>query len=255
MEKAVKELVNRSSGHVSVAITSNYNKVVINEEASMPAASLIKLVILFEACRQIADGQLSGEQQVELDKRQTGGAGVLDQLASIEKLSVWDLLTLMIIVSDNAASNALMKLIGKESLNQACHDMGLRSTVIARDFMDFEAAQRGFDNVTSARDMMRLLEMFFTNGQLAERERLRALKILSKQQSRKLTAALEEEDAVFYGKSGELSGLQADAGVFRVNEELAFAVVFVSGAETPLDAQLLIAKIGRLIHADMKQHV
>ncbi|MBU9673640.1 class A beta-lactamase-related serine hydrolase [Planococcus sp. CP5-4] len=83
----------------------------------------------------------------------TGGAGVLNHLESLKELALWDALSLMIIISDNAASNAMLDLLGKENINKAISDLGLKNTTIERRFMDFEAAEKGLDNRISAGDM------------------------------------------------------------------------------------------------------
>ncbi|MGM0897842.1 MAG: serine hydrolase [Bacillota bacterium] len=253
MEKAVKELIDQSTGQVSVVIKSGSGKVYINSDAPMRAASTIKLALLFEACRQIASGKLSGEQKIKLvGKEPTAGAGVLDHLHSLEELILWDILSLMIIVSDNAASNAVLDLLGKENINKACDDLGLINTKIERKFMDFSAAERGLDNQTSAGDMVRLLEAFLAPGVLPEQERKCAIQLLGNHQSRKLTAAIEEDEVQFFGKSGELKGLQADVGIFGQGENSTVAAVFIEGADNPLCACQLIAKIGLIIHQKMK---
>lgn len=252
VENAIKELIGKSSGRVSVAIKFRSSRVYINSEAPMRAASTIKLALLFEACRQIANGTLSGGQKIAFADKPAGGAGVLDHLPSLKELALWDVLTLMIIVSDNAASNAVLELLGKETVNKACSDLGLNNTKIERRFMDFKAAEKGFDNRTSASDMVRLMEAFTVPGIMAERERRRAMDILGNQQSRKLTAAIEEEDVQFFGKTGELADLQADIGIFVEGENVAIAAVFVEGARNPLEAHHLIANIGLLIHQQMK---
>ncbi len=217
----------------------------------MQAASTIKLALLFEACRQIGNGTLSGSQRIAFESTATGGAGIMDHLESLNELNLWDVLTLMIIVSDNAASNVVLDLLGKENINKACCDLGMKRTAVERHFMDFNAAEKGFDNRTSASDMVRLMEAFAVPGVLPERERRRALDILGKQQSRKLTAAIEEEEVQFYGKAGELAGLQADVGMFKQGENFTIAAVFVEGADHPLAAHQMIAKVGLLIHQHM----
>lgn len=252
MEKEIKQLIGECSGQVSVAVTSSSGQIHINSESPIRAASTIKLALLFEACRQIGTGTLSGDRKIAFRGDTTGGAGVLDHLESLEELSLWDVLALMIIVSDNAASNAVLDMLGEETVNRSCSGLGLKHTQLERRFMDFEAAERGFDNRTSAGDMARLMAAFAMPGILPEPERKRALQLLNNQQSRKLTAAIEEDEVDFYGKAGELAGLQAEVGMFRKGENSIIAAVFVDGADDPLDAVQLIAKIGLLVHQKME---
>ncbi|WP_255222755.1 serine hydrolase, partial [Shouchella clausii] len=63
-------------------------------------------------------------------------------------------MTLMIIVSDNTATNLIIELLGIEKINQLFKDLGFNNTSLNRKMMDFEALKNGIDNTTTARDMV-----------------------------------------------------------------------------------------------------
>ena len=63
----------------------------------------------------------------------------------------------MLAVSDNAATNALIEIVGMTRVNDLAARLGLTHTVLRRTMMDVEAAERGDDNTTSAGDMAALM--------------------------------------------------------------------------------------------------
>ena len=96
---------------------------------TMRSASLIKLPILSYALTQVAKGQLDLSQRITLKQTmQVAGAGILHALQEGVTLSLQDLLTLMIIVSDNSATNILIELLGQANINQFIQDLGLQQT-------------------------------------------------------------------------------------------------------------------------------
>lgn len=73
------------------------------------------------------------------------------------QLGVRDLDLLMLSVSDNAATNAVIDLVGMDAVNAAGARLGLTQTVLQRHMLDVEAAQSGRDNLTSAGDIAALM--------------------------------------------------------------------------------------------------
>jgi beta-lactamase class A len=63
----------------------------------------------------------------------------------------------MLAVSDNAATNALMGVVGLDQVNALAARLGLTGTAVRRPMMDVEAAERGDDNTTCAGDMAALM--------------------------------------------------------------------------------------------------
>src|SRR5688572_16723926 len=83
--------------------------ITFNEAEPFPAASIIKLSILWAFFEQVEAGRLSATERVSLTTdAQVGGSGVLYTLAAGLNLTLQDLATLMITVSDNTATNILI---------------------------------------------------------------------------------------------------------------------------------------------------
>ena len=72
-------------------------------------------------------------------------------------VSLGEVAHLMIIASDNVATNILINLLGFESINQTIQILGLSSTQLRRKMQDFDAASRGFENTTCVADISKLL--------------------------------------------------------------------------------------------------
>lgn len=102
--------------------------IAIQEELPMMAASVIKLPILVEAYRQMEAGRIRCDQLYVLqdaDKRPSCGA--LNRLHQGLALTVEDLCNLMIILSDNSATNILIGLLGQEQINASMRERAIRA--------------------------------------------------------------------------------------------------------------------------------
>lgn len=120
-------------------------------EEDFPAASVIKVAIMSAILRENQLGQLSLDQQRAVEMKDHVGVGVLFELHDGVEVTVSDLYRLMIVVSDNVASNLLLDLLPEGALTRLFQDLSMTGTVMGRRFM--EAARPGHDNRTTALDM------------------------------------------------------------------------------------------------------
>lgn len=109
----------------------------------VPSASTIKLVILAEAMRRVREGELSLEQTITVtEEMRTGGDGILKELLPGHTFTLREILTLMIIVSDNEATNILIRMLGMDSVNRMASELGLKEACLGRLMMDSEAKKQ-----------------------------------------------------------------------------------------------------------------
>src|SRR5438552_89725 len=85
------------------------------------------------------------------------GSGVLRHMRDVDRLSLRDLATLAVIVSDNTATNRLIERIGVDRVGERLREWGCPKTRLSRKMYDFEAAKRGHENVMTARETVSLL--------------------------------------------------------------------------------------------------
>ncbi|MFG3604320.1 serine hydrolase [Micromonospora chersina] len=97
----------------------------------LPLASVGKVLLLGEVARRLAEGTLAAGQQVELldADREVGGTGLLGRL-SPRWWTVTDLATAVATVSDNAATNALLRLVTLDAVQDLARAAGLRDTTV-----------------------------------------------------------------------------------------------------------------------------
>ncbi|WP_186725532.1 serine hydrolase [Planomicrobium sp. CPCC 101110] len=251
LKQKIEERLLKIDGIGSLFIETEGQSITINPDRKMKAASVIKLPILLEGYRQIDSGIISGTDRISLSKKElVGGSGILAHLESVRELSVHDILMLMTIVSDNTASNLAIKHLGMENINGLTAMLGCTNTVLGRQFMDLEAAEKGLDNFTSARDMVLCLKEADTGKTLAKKSRQQVIHTLKQQQ---LTANLhgridEDSEVSIASKSGSLSGVVNDVGMIELSGQKVYVAVLLGDLPDNHTGQEIIADIGWYIH-------
>lgn len=121
-----------------------------NEKEPMLAASLIKLTVLGEVFREIENGEIS-EQEVftTRDEEKVPSCGALNYMDEGLNVTLKDLYTLMIILSDNYATNILIDRCKIENINDFIKENGLKNTLLKRKMFDSVGASKGLENYTS----------------------------------------------------------------------------------------------------------
>lgn len=111
------------------------HEVGIDADESVVAASVFKIPVLVELCRQYAEGLRSPTERVRVgadDWRVGGGTGIAAMLDDVE-LSLRDLAFLMMSVSDNRATDVIASLVGLDEVNATMRRFGLERTVVELD--------------------------------------------------------------------------------------------------------------------------
>lgn len=216
IKSKIASIINESQGNVAVAVKnlSTDLEISFNEELIFPSASTIKLVILSELLRQCKLGKFNIEDKIKItEELLTGGDGILKELEIGHTFSLKELATLMIIVSDNMATNILIDLLGMDNINDTAIQLGLKQTVLQRKMMDFATKALGKDNFTCAKDMSHILELIY-NGKAIDNESSKVMldMILRQQVNGRLDLYIPEEIKIAH-KTGNLDNLEHDVGI------------------------------------------
>lgn len=103
----------------------------VDADKIFPLGSVFKVPLMVEVFRQADAGLISMDEKIKLEPRNMCiGSGILQYLTPGLELTVRDLVTLMIIATDNTASEMLWKRIGIQSVNMLIRDLGLAKTSI-----------------------------------------------------------------------------------------------------------------------------
>lgn len=178
------------------------------------AASMIKLFILAEAFRQDKLGMIRLDEKMPIagtDK--VGGSGILQNVPDGTRKTLRELAELMIVESDNTATNILIDVLTMEKINNFIDSMGLKNTSLQRKMMDFKSAGQGRENYTSAADCGRFLEKLYLGSCIGREQDVAMIKILLRQTDNdKIPAGLPAGTAVAH-KTGELPDVVHDGGI------------------------------------------
>lgn len=129
----------------------------------MPTASVIKVAIMAELYRQAGEGLVDLEERVTIEADDwTGGTGVLKTFVPGLRPTISDLCRLMIIVSDNVATACLVRILGKDRVNDSLKHWGLPKTEL-RYTMQLGGDIRQYA-VSTPRELGRLYELIATDA-------------------------------------------------------------------------------------------
>ncbi|MFE7357497.1 serine hydrolase [Streptomyces sp. NPDC057543] len=233
----------------------------------LPVASASKLLLLAEVSRRLDTRELLPDHPVELlDDDMTDGTGLLRRM-SRRGWTVEDLAWLTASVSDNTATNALLRLVGRESTARLAQELGLDHLTLHDKVRD----TRGPDvppvfATGTARDLARLVTHAVRGTMSSPAASARLLEWMRANTDHGLVPALVDHDPYAPGfpnpspdgllvanKTGTDTGVRADAGVIVGARRLAYAVVAhwdpALGPSTERAAVHAIRDVGRTLAA------
>lgn len=207
-------------------------------------ASCIKLFILAEMARRVDAGTLDMASRCRMRREdQVGGSGVLKHLSAPLDFTVHDIAMLMMIQSDNTATNMALDLVGRDNVNRLASDLGCTDTEI-RNRIDFTAIGSDIRNlaVSSARDFCRLLTAIVQCDGFSADMSDAMLNILARQNYLDLLPRaldfnpyaqdLGSEQALWIGhKTGFFPGFRGDAGIWKRKGQTVVVTAFLEGIE------------------------
>lgn len=215
----------------------------LNPERPLPAASSIKTPILLAGLEELDAGRLKWNEPLTLTKEvMGGGAGWMASRPLGTRFPFWEAATEMIRVSDNSATNLLIKRLGgKASLNARFQAMGLSGTVINNWLPDLDGT-----NTTSAHDLARAIALVDTGDKLSPRARDLFREVMGTSRTNTLLplgllmglggdSADPDSDLLGYGvtvlnKTGDIGIAYADGGLIELpNGQRAVAAFMVKG--------------------------
>jgi len=222
----------------------------IHPDEVMPQASSIKIAVLADLYLQAQQGRLklSDEYVVRKEDLVPGSDIMLGLTPGATRLTLRDLATMMIAVSDNSAANVLIDRLGMDNVNAMLASLGLRSTQLRRKMMDLKAAGEGRENVSTPREMMFLLETIYSGKLLNKPMTEDFLKMLSTHKESSLLQGLPD-DAVAAGKPGELEAVRNDSGIVLLKNRPYILCVMTTYLRDEREGSVAIRKISTLTYS------
>lgn len=183
-----------------------------NAEQPLIAASVIKLFIMAEAFAQFESGSLRRDEEFAVEPAaKMPSCGALTYLHDGIRVTALDLVTLMIILSDNTATNLLIDRLGIDAINRRIKQIGAEGCRLNRKLFDAEASSRGIENYITASGVAKLLRMIWKEELVSPSASREMLAILKNQRlNGKIPFFL---DCPIAHKTGEDSGITHDAAI------------------------------------------
>jgi beta-lactamase class A len=202
----------------------------LGADTRVRTASTIKLPVLCALEALVAAGRARWDERIALKPAdKVTGSGVLGSLEDGTDLTLRNLAILMIIVSDNTATNLIADRITADAVNDYLDSIGLTSTRLNRKIRGdgstlaepsgwsraglLEENRKYGLGVSTPREMVRLLEMLEAGRIVSAAVSKDILDILGRQQVRDGIARHAPEDLRIVSKSGALDALRSDVGI------------------------------------------
>ena len=225
LDEQVKDAIAGFAGRVSIYARNldtgkDYG---LHADELTRTASTIKLAIMAEAFRQVGAGKLNWKDElVQTKEKKQGGSGILFEFSDGTKIDLKTAVNLMIVLSDNTATNLVLDKVGTDSVNAFMDSLGLTDIRSLRKIggggdstaWKTDPAIRVFGlGRSSPRQMVKLVAMM-ERGELVSKEAAAEMIALMKRQQLKDGIGRGElETAPVASKSGALDRFRADVGI------------------------------------------
>ena len=252
LQEHLREIDHNLDGVLGLALKdlASGDEFFIHPDEIMPQASSIKITVLANLYLQAQQNKLklSDEYVVRNEDLVTGSDIMLGLTPGVTRLTLRDLATMMIAVSDNSATNVLIDRLGMENVNAMLRSLGLHATQLRRKMMDLKAAGEGRENVSTPREMMFLLETIYRGKLLNPQMTEDFLKMLSTHKESSLLQGLPD-DVPAANKPGELEAVRNDSGIVLIKNRPYVLCVMTTYLRDEKDGSAAIRKISALAYS------
>jgi beta-lactamase class A len=224
----------------------------INGDLIFPTASTIKIPILTQLllCRERGEIDLAEPVKIAPEMH-VPGSGVLAYLDGEIALTRLNVAILMIIASDNTATNLCIDWAGMEATNALLRDLGLEQTTLRRKMLDQAAIARNEENTSTPAELVRMLALLY-QGKPTPSVAEGCLSILKKEKEGSLFNRAIPATTPLANKPGGMERVRCDAGiVYLERRPYAMAVMTKFALCEPPDQERFVIDAARTIHQTM----
>ncbi|MBU2584573.1 MAG: class A beta-lactamase-related serine hydrolase, partial [Bacteroidetes bacterium] len=233
-----------------------------------PTASVIKLAILVELFSQAKSKEVDLQKYVIVhDSIKVGGAGVLQNFDGDTKIKLIDAATLMIILSDNTATNIVIDQLGKEhdeklnAVNNQMTSLGLENTKLLNKVFSYATKKNTYESkrfglgFSSPMDMLMLLEKIYHHKIIDSSFSEQIISIMKNQHDDSMIRRYLPygESISVANKTGAVDQSRIDVGIiYSTKADIGIAIFTDLSKETQWThdnkAQNAVAKAARMIY-------
>jgi beta-lactamase class A len=216
----------------------------LHENEVFAQASSIKIAVLANLHLQAQQGKLKLTDFYTVQASDlVPDSDIMNGLTpGVTRVTLRDLATMMVAVSDNSATNVLIDRVGMENVNAMLDSLGLAHTRLRRKMMDLDAAKQGRENISNPREMMTLLEDIYKGKVLNKESTADFFKVLSTNKSSWIPRDLPA-DVKIANKPGALEGVRNDSGIVLVEGRPYVICVMTAFLSNERDGEQAISKV------------
>lgn len=239
----INQKLSEQKGDFAVAFKdlTTGEQILINDQTFFHAASTMKTPVMIEVYKQAAAGAFSLQDSFVIknvfrsivdssffslnptddsDKELYRHAG--------EKTTLYNLVYEMIIKSSNLATNMVIELVNARKVTQSMRQLGAQHIQVLRGVEDSKAFEKGFNNITTAGDLMLIYEKM-AKGEIVDSAACQAMiKILMNQQFNEIIPARLPKEVKVAHKTGNISNVQHDSGIVFLPSGKKYVLVLLS---------------------------
>ncbi|MBF2078731.1 MAG: serine hydrolase, partial [Synechococcales cyanobacterium T60_A2020_003] len=226
------------------------NTIDINGDVSFAAASMIKVPVLVAFFQEVDAGRIQLDEMLTMEEADVAsGSGNMQFSGVGTQYTALETATLMIIISDNTATNMLIRRMGGiEAVNERFRSWGLQTTVIRNVLPDLEGT-----NTTTPKELAGLMTMVSNGDLLSIRSRDRMLDIMRRTHTATLIpTGVGDPDATIAHKTGDIGELVGDVGLVDMPNGKRYAITTLMKRSFNDDrAQEWIRQINSMIYQEL----
>ncbi len=282
LQESIERVVAQQQGTFGVYVKHliTMESASVNGDRLFQTASVFKVPILATLMRDVVEGRSDLNQRVRLTSEDiVPGSGIFKELEPGVEVTIKDLATMMIIVSDNLATDQVLSIVGKERVQEYMSELGLSKTFIRfncwellslcvglepkpyslayyeklnhllnHDEMDQDSIvyqETSENNVSTPVEMGILLEHIVTKKVISEEASAKIFDIMTKQQLRNRIPRLLPKGTLVGCKSGTLGSVVNDCGIVQLPDKKGLFVIAVFSKDNPTipQGEEVIAKL------------
>jgi beta-lactamase class A len=189
----------------------------LHEDEVFAQASSIKITVLANLYLQVQQGKLKLTDLYTVQSSDlVPDSDIMGGLTpDVTRLTLHDLATMMVAVSDNSATNVLIDRVGMPNVNAMLDSLGLTHTRLRRKMMDLQAAKEGRENISTPHEMMALLDAIYRGKVLNKESTADFFAMLSTNKDSWIPRDLPA-DLKIANKPGALEAVRNDSGIVFV---------------------------------------
>jgi len=262
LDEKVKPLVSAFKGKVSLFAKNldTGETYALNADERVRTASTIKIAVMIEAFARVAEGKIKWTDEVILTKeKKISGSGILTELSDGLHLTLRDAVNLMMILSDNTATNLVLDVLTTDAVNARMESLGFKNIKIMRKVGSGGESTAGKDpenkkyglGVSTPREMVQVMEKLERGEIISPAVSKEMIELMKREQGRNAIGR-SLWNVPMASKYGALDRLRSAVGILYTNKgKIAMAISCDDMPETMWSvdnpAYLLMSRLSEIL--------